>query len=275
MALDFYSNSSIKPESTDTGWVYLIGAGPGDPGLITVKGLEILRRADAIVYDYLVNPVLLEEVKPGAQLFYMGKKAGQPSASQSEINHHLVQLAQEGKIVARLKGGDPFVFGRGGEEAEALVAAGIKYEVVPGISSAIAVPAYAGIPITHRTYSSTFTVITGHEEANRPMDDSHVNWHALAQIGGTLVFLMGLGRLPDIATRLVEAGLSAQTPAAAIEWGTTERQRNVTGTLQDLPELVKNAEIKSPAVIVIGQVVSLSERLQWFDHALLVAGQLQ
>lgn len=245
--------------------VYLIGAGPGDPGLLTVKGREVLSRADAIVYDNLVNLRLLRLARPGAELIYAGKRAGQHSASQEAINALLVRLAQEGKQVARLKGGDPFVFGRGGEEAQALRAAGIDYEVVPGISSAIAAAAYAGIPVTHREYTSSFTVITGHEDPNRPAEESRLDWQGMVRAGGTLVFLMGVGRLAEISARLVEAGMPPTTPAAVVEWGTTWQQKTVSGLLSDIAELVKEAGIKPPALTIVGQVAGLREELQWFD----------
>jgi uroporphyrinogen III methyltransferase/synthase len=247
--------------------VYLIGAGPGDPGLLTVKGREVLGRADAIVYDNLVNLRLLRLARPGAELIYAGKRAGQHSASQEAINALLVRLAQEGKQVARLKGGDPFVFGRGGEEAQALRVAGIEYEVVPGISSAVAAAAYAGIPVTHREYTSSFTVITGHEDPNRPAEESRLDWQGMVRAGGTLVFLMGVGRLAEISTRLVEAGMPPTTRAAVVEWGTTWQQKTVSGPLSDLAELVKEAGIKPPALTIVGEVAGLREELQWFDLA--------
>lgn len=245
--------------------VYLVGAGPGDPDLITVKSLRLLREADAIVYDSLVSPLLLKEARPEAELIFVGKRAGQHSLKQEAINELLVRLAGEGKTVVRLKGGDPFVFGRGGEEAEALQAAGFPFEIVPGVTSAIAVPAYAGIPVTHRDYASSFTVITGHEDPKRPLDDSRINWPGLVRTGGTLVFLMGLGKLAEISARLIEAGQDAQTPAALIEWGTTPQQKVAVGTLANLAEVAREARIKPPAVTVIGQVVALRDKLQWFE----------
>jgi uroporphyrinogen III methyltransferase / synthase len=183
------------------GFVYLIGAGPGDPGLITVKGLECLRRADVVVYDYLANPVLLNAARPEARKIYVGKSAGDHTMSQDEINQLLVQEGSAGNCVARLKGGDPFLFGRGGEEAEALAGAGIPFDVVPGVTSAIAAPAYAGIPVTHRDFTSTFAVITGHEDPSK--DDTSIDWPKLATGVGTLVFLMGIGNLPMIVDRLL------------------------------------------------------------------------
>jgi uroporphyrin-III C-methyltransferase len=252
-------------EPDNTGLVYLIGAGPGDPDLITVKGLRVLQLADAVVYDYLVNELFLAEVKPGAELYYVGKKGGKPHIGQGEINDLLVRLAREGKLVARLKGGDSFVFGRGGEEALALQEAGLAFEVVPGVSSVIGVPAYAGIPVTHRQYTSSFTVITGHEDASRPLDDSRVNWRGLAKVGGTLVFLMGASRVADITANLVEAGLSASTPAAMIYRGSLPEQQTISGDLSNLAERVKLAGLKAPSIIIIGEVVRLREKLNWFE----------
>src|SRR5258706_15060972 len=243
-----------------TGKVYLIGAGPGDPGLITVKGLNILREADVILYDRLAPPELLGEAKPGAVLIDVGKSRDQHKMSQSEINAQFVKFAGEGKIVARLKGGDPFVFGRGGEEAEACVAAGIPFVVIPGISSAIAVPAYAGIPVTHRDFTSSFAVITGHED---PRASVALDYNALAKIG-TLVFLMGAHQLPKIAAALMAAGRDSSTPVACIENGTTPRQRTITGTLSTISEIAERAELKAPTTIVIGEVAKLHGVLNWW-----------
>jgi uroporphyrin-III C-methyltransferase len=258
------SNPQQNPKP---GRVYLVGAGPGDPDLITVRALDLLRRAEVIIYDNLVNPVLIEESKPGAKIIYAGKRAGSHSISQEGINSLLVQFGQAGRQVVRLKGGDPFVFGRGGEEAEALAAAGIPFEIVPGISSAVAVPAYAGIPLTHRDFASSFTVLTGHEKAGATTETGRepLPWEALVKLGGTLVFLMGVGQLPDMVTNLIAAGKPADTPAALIEWGTTPQQKTVTGPLSGIVELAARAGIKPPAVTVIGPVVSLREKLRWFD----------
>ncbi len=254
--------SSLIPHPSP---VSLVGAGPGDPGLITVRGREVLEKADVVVYDNLVNPHLLRQARPEAELIYVGKQAGRHTMTQEAINELLVGLARQGKQVVRLKGGDPFVFGRGGEEAQALQRAGIAFEVVPGISSAIAAAAYAGIPITHRDYASSFTVVTGHEDPQRPLDDSRIDWKGLVRTGGTLVFLMGVGRLHEIAERLIEAGQSPLTPAALVEWGTTWQQKTVSGTLSNLPELARQAGIKPPAITIIGPVVGLREQLRWFD----------
>lgn len=247
------------------GKVYLVGAGPGDPELITVKGLRRLQQADAIVYDYLVNPQLLDYARTGAELIYAGKQGHGPSISQSEINFLLQKLTGEGKNVVRLKGGDPFVFGRGGEEAFALHQAGIEFEIVPGISSAIAAPAYAGIPLTHRDYSSSFTVITGHEDSRRTSAESRLDWEGLARQRGTLVILMGLKQLGEINLRLVAGGLCENTPVALIQWGTTPQQKVVTGTLANIRDMAVQAAISAPVVIVVGEVVRLRENLEWFS----------
>lgn len=242
-----------------TGKVYLVGAGPGDPGLLTVRALDLLHEAQVIIYDQLVNPVLLEEAPPVAIRIFAGKQAGRHCIAQSEINHMLIEYARLGYDVMRLKGGDPFVFGRGGEEAEALTGAGIPFEVVPGISSAVAVPAYAGIPLTHRKLASSFAVVTGHE-AGKPQ--SSVDWARLATAVDTLVILMGLSNLPLIVTRLLAHGRSPETPVALIRWGTTRAQEVVTGTLADIVR--RSASLEPPVVIVIGDVVSLADRLTWF-----------
>lgn len=247
------------------GKVYLIGAGPGDPDLITVKGRDALALADVIVYDSLVNPRLLRLAKAGAKLIFAGKRAGQPSMKQEAINALLVRLAREGKTVARLKGGDPFVFGRGGEEAQALRSAGLAFEVVPGVSSAIGAAAYAGIPVTHRDYVSSFTVITGHEDPGRAPEESRLDWAALTKAGGTLVFLMGLSRLGHITSSLMAAGLTPSTPVALVQAGTTWQQRTVTADLSTIAEAGRQAGIKSPAITIVGQVVGLRQELQWFD----------
>ena len=249
---------------SSNGIVYLVGAGPGHPKLITVKGLECLRLADAVVYDRLANPRLLREVRKGAELIYVGKTAGKHPVPQGEINALLIEKGREGKVVVRLKGGDPFVFGRGGEEAEALVEAGIPFEVVPGVTSAIAAPAYAGIPVTHRGYTSAFAVITGHEDPTK--EDSDIDWTKISTGIDTLVFLMGVGNLPLIVEQLVKHGRSPQTPVALIRWGTEPRQEVVLGALGDIVEKVQKAGLKPPAVIVVGKVVSLREKLCWFDR---------
>jgi uroporphyrin-III C-methyltransferase len=241
-----------------TGKVYLVGAGPGDPGLLTVLGLQLLQGAQVIVYDQLVNPVLLEEAPPTAIRIFVGKQAGRHCIAQEEINRILVDHARLGNQVVRLKGGDPFVFGRGGEEAEALADAGIPFEIVPGVSSAVAVPAYAGIPLTHRKFASSFAVVTGHGAHKA----HSVDWAKLATAVDTLVILMGLKNLPQITTELRNHGLSRETPVAVIRWGTTNEQETITGTLADIVD--KTANVKSPVVIVVGKVVDLKGRLDWF-----------
>jgi len=242
------------------GKVYLVGAGPGDPGLITVRALQLLRRAEVIVYDQLVNPALLEEAPSSAERIFVGKQAGRHCIAQGEINEVLIHYARLEHQVVRLKGGDPFVFGRGGEEAEALADAGIPFEIVPGVSSAVAVPAYAGIPLTHRKFASSFAVVTGHEA--RKVQDS-VDWAKLSTAVDTLVILMGLSNLPIIVAKLLANGRAPETPAAVIHRGTTEEQETIFGTLADIVE--KSALLEPPALIVVGDVVSLADKLQWFD----------
>ena len=245
------------------GMVYLIGAGPGDPTLFTIKGIKALSRADAVVYDNLVNPLLLRYAKDSAKLIYAGKQAGIHSMSQDEINKVLIQLAKEGLIVARLKGGDPFIFGRGGEEALALAEEGISFEIIPGITSAISVPTYAGIPLTHRRYSSSVTFVTGHEDPLKK--DSFVCWKSIAGCGGTIVILMGVGNLEKIKKRLIKEGLSAETPFAIICNGTLPTQKVVQGRLSDMDTLAKEEHVKAPAIVVIGNVVKLREQISWFE----------
>ncbi len=245
------------------GKVYLIGAGPGDPGLITVKGLNCIQNADVVVYDYLASPSLLAEALPHAEIIYVGKKGGDHTLSQDKINLLIAEKAKEGKTVARLKGGDPFIFGRGGEEAEILVREGVAFEIVPGVTSAIAAPAYAGIPLTHREFTSTLALVTGHEDPEK--NASSINWACLAAGVGTLVFLMGVKNLPQIVHHLVLHGKSPQTPVALVQWGTTARQRTVSGTLETIVERVTAAKLSSPAIIVVGEVVSLREKLKWFE----------
>jgi len=248
---------------TMKGKVYLVGAGPGDPDLVTVKALNSIAAADVVVYDALSNPVLLS-VAEEAELIYVGKQAGKHSMKQDDINALLAEKALEGKTVCRLKGGDPFVFGRGGEEALYLQERGVPFEIVPGITSAIAVPAYAGIPVTHRNLATSVRFITGHEDPTKP--ESQIDWKELAATTGTLVFLMGVRNLPSIAERLIEFGKSAKTPAALIANGTLPSQRTVTGTLATIAAEAKAAEITPPAVLIVGEVVRLREKLQWFEN---------
>ena len=238
--------------------VFIVGAGPGDPDLITVKGLACLRRADVVLYDRLAPAELLAEARPGAELIDVGKEPQRHRRSQDEINVLLLARARAGLTVVRLKGGDPFVFGRGGEECLALAAAGIAFEVVPGVSSAIAVPAYAGIPVTQRGVSTAFTVLTGHTA-----DDDAFDWDAVPS-AGTLVLLMGVRHLPELTRRLIEHGRAPETPAAVIQNGAPPEQRVVVGTLADIAE--RASAIESPATTVIGEVVALREQIAWFTH---------
>ncbi len=243
--------------SSTSGIVYIVGGGPGDPGLITVKGLNCLRRADVVLYDRLVAPELLQEVQPYAELIDVGKEPKRHRRSQQEINDLLIENARAGKVVVRLKGGDPFVFGRGGEECQALAAAGIRYEVVPGVSSVIAVPAYAGIPVTQRGVTTSFTVVTGHTGDA----DSSIDWEAISHMG-TVVFVMGVEHLPEIIAQLVAHGRSSGTAVAVIADGTTDRQQVVTGTLADIVQ--KADGVRPPALLIVGEVVRLREQIDWF-----------
>lgn len=263
----------MQHTSTNFGIVYLVGAGPGDPGLITVRGAELLRLADVVVYDYLCNPQLLVHC-PDAEAIYVGKKAAHHSMTQEQINALLVEKGKAGKRVVRLKGGDPFVFGRGGEECEALAAAGVPFEVVPGITAALAAPAYAGIPATHRDLNSSFTFVTGHEKeepyreseskSRDPGAASDLDWPALAKLP-CLAFYMGVKSLPRICQKLIEHGMDATMPAATIRWGTTPRQKAVTGTISDLAQRVAEAGLGPPALTIVGRVVQLRDTLNWFE----------
>jgi len=247
-----------------TGKVYLIGAGPGDPGLLTLRGAELLGRADVVVYDRLANPVLLDRhTRPEAERIYVGKSSSRHTMRQEEINSLLVRKAMEGKMVVRLQGGDPFVFGRGGEEAATLASAGVPFEVVPGITSAIAAPAYAGIPVTHREHNTSFAVVTGHEDPTKP--DSTIDWDKLATGVGTLIFLMGFENLELIVQRLMQAGRPSSTPVALIRWGTWPQQETLVGTLSDIVARADAAGFGPPAVTVVGSVVQLREQLRWWD----------
>jgi len=245
------------------GKVILVGAGPGDPGLLTLRGKDALSRADVVVYDALVHPRILGFIPPAAKKIFRGSRGKAGALNQSQINALLVKLAKAGKKVVRLKGGDPFVFGRGAEEVMTLVQNNIPFEVVPGVTSAIAVPAYGGIPVTDRAVNSTFTVVTGHEDPSKA--NTHVDWKHLAKDGGTLVFLMGLHALPQLCKRLIAEGKDPGTPAAVIQWGTTPRQKSVRGTLATLPGLVEKAGLQPPATVVVGKVVELAGSLQWFS----------
>ena len=243
------------------GKVYLVGAGPGDPELLTLKGLRLIRTADIIAYDRLIDTRLLAHARTDAELIDVGKTPG--SRTQKDISNLLISHARKGKRVVRLKGGDPFVFGRGGEEAEALNDAGVKFEIVPGVTSAIAAPAYAGIPLTHRDHASSFTVVTGSAAPDGKSDA--IDWSTLAAVPGTLVFLMAWRNLDDIASRLIDAGKPEDTPAAVVSWGTQPWQRTVQGRLDSIAESARSSGLHSPATLIIGSVVELRERLSWFE----------
>ncbi|BEU88455.1 uroporphyrinogen-III C-methyltransferase [Selenomonas sp. TAMA-11512] len=247
------------------GIVYLVGAGPGDPGLLTCKAKSLLERAEVVVYDYLADERILSFVPKAAELIYVGKSAGRHTMKQDEISRLLAKLGKEGKRIVRLKGGDPFVFGRGGEEALTLLEAGVPFEIVPGVTSAIAVPAYAGIPVTHRGIAASFAVITGHEDPTK--NDSSIHWDKLAGAVDTLVFLMGVENLPNITEKLMEHGKSPDTPAALIRWGTRPYQETLETTLRTVVEDVRRAELKPPAIFIVGEVAKLRKELRWFDDA--------
>ncbi|WP_019241197.1 MULTISPECIES: uroporphyrinogen-III C-methyltransferase [Bacillus] len=248
------------------GKVYLVGAGPGDPKLLTIRALECIEQADVIAYDRLVNPEILTYAKKDAEIIFCGKLPGKHAFIQEEIHRLLVEKALAGKTVTRLKGGDPCVFGRVGEEAEILAEQGIYYEIVPGVTSGIAAPAYAGIPVTHRDYASSFAMVTGHGRANKGQD--HINWQALAQGIDTIAFYMGMGNLPYICESLITHGRDIQTPAAVIEWGTTKRQRTVTGTLENIYELAEEAGLNHPAIFLVGDVIKIREKAMWFEKVI-------
>ena len=241
------------------GEVYLVGAGPGDIDLITVKGKRLVQKADVVVHDSLIDKALLEFAKANAEIIDVGKRGGHHKREQWEINAILVERCQEGKLVVRLKGGDPFMFGRGGEEVEELRKAGLVVHVVPGVTSAISAPALAGIPVTHRDHASLVTFVTGHEGTDK--DGRTVNWDALASTGGTIVILMGMSRIRRNTARLVQAGMSGSTPVAVVERGSTSEQRVTVGTLTDIADMCKEVGAKAPAVMVVGGVASLHERL--------------
>ena len=250
---------------SERGIVHLVGAGPGDPGLATARAIELIERADAIVHDRLVPPELLRRARPEAELVDVGKRPGDPGVGQEGINELLVELAGRGLRVVRLKGGDPFVFGRGGEEAEALEQAGIPFEVVPGVTAGVAAPAYAGIPVTHRDRASAVAFVTAHEDPSKP--DSLLDWRALAAFPGTLVFYMGVRRLEDVAAGLIEHGRPADEPAAVIERGTLPGQRAVTGPLEEIAQRAAEQEIRPPALTVVGPVAAMRDRLAWLEQA--------
>ncbi len=245
------------------GKVYIVGAGPGDIGLLTVKGLKCLRKAEVVVYDLHLNAQVLNYVNHYAEFIYAGKRGGHHTMTQDEINRVMIEKAKQGKIICRLKGGDPFVFGRGGEEAEALSKEGIEFEIVPGVSSAVAAPAYAGIPLTHRLYSSSFAVVPGYEDAAK--GETSINWEKLAAGVGTIVFLMTVKNIALVCQRLIENNRNPETPVAVIRWGTRPDQTTIVGNLRNIPDLVKEKDIKPPAVMVVGDVVKLREHLKWYE----------
>jgi uroporphyrinogen III methyltransferase/synthase len=246
------------------GKVSLVGAGPGDPGLITAKGLKLIQESDVVIYDRLANPALLVNASPDAEVIDVGKVPGRTRLHQPDINELIIEKALEGKSVCRLKGGDPFVFGRGGEEALALVEASVPWEVVPGVTSAIAAASYAGIPVTHRGLATSVTFITGSEDLNKP--ESQVNFESLAKMTGTIVFMMGWAALPEITAQLIAAGMSPERPASIIMWGSWNRQRAVTGPLGNIATIAVEAGLSSPVAFVIGEVTELRSSLRWFDN---------
>jgi uroporphyrin-III C-methyltransferase len=252
----------ISKGGTLMGKVYIVGAGPGDPDLITVKGLRAIKEADVILYDRLINKQLLDYAKPDAELIFVGKLPHYHGVIQDRINSLLVQYGKKGKVVTRLKGGDPFVFGRGAEEAEVLAEADVPFEIVPGITSGIAAPAYAGIPVTHRDYSSSFAIVTGHMREGK--DDS-IKWESLATGIDTLAIYMGVGNLPYICQQLTKYGRQGDTPVALVHWGTTNVQKTVTGTLDTIVEIVQQEKVENPSMIVVGEVVKVREKIQWFE----------
>jgi uroporphyrin-III C-methyltransferase / precorrin-2 dehydrogenase / sirohydrochlorin ferrochelatase len=258
-----HSLQQVAGETKSEGEVVLVGAGPGDPGLLTLRGLRALQNADVVLHDRLVSAEVLDLARRDAQRIYVGKAAGSAHVSQEQINDLLVRLAKDGKRVCRLKGGDPFIFGRGGEELEALAAAGIRFEVVPGITAAAGCAAYAGIPLTHRDYAQSLTFVTGHCKG----ETDKVDWELLARPGQTSVFYMGLGHLDNIVARLREHGVPAERAVAVIEEGTRAQQRVVTGSLADLADKVRAAGIQSPALLIVGEVTRLHETLRWFNSA--------
>lgn len=248
-------------KKSNKGKVYLVGAGPGDPGLLTLKGADILSKADIVVYDRLIHRALLDNCKEGCEKIFVGKQDRLHPVPQDQINKLLVEKVSSAGILARLKGGDPFLFGRGGEEAEFLADNGIEFEVVPGVTSASAVPAYAGIPLTHRDFASSVGIVTGHRCVGKT--DCIQNWGHIARAFDTLVVLMGVRNMPNIVENLLESGVAPDTPAAVIEWGTTEKQKVVKGVLAEIVSVAGKAEIRPPAVFIVGKVVDLSKKIGW------------
>jgi uroporphyrinogen III methyltransferase / synthase len=261
-------NEPIDPGSRGarpiSGTVFLVGAGPGDPGLLTRRAASLLRRAEVVVHDALVSEGVLALIGEGARIIDVGKRCGGRHTPQERINEILVDSAHSTRVVVRLKGGDPLVFGRGGEEALALADRGIPFEIVPGVTAAVGVSAYAGIPLTFRDAASAVTFVTGHEDTGR--GEARVDWGALAKVHGTLAIYMGVGRLPSIADSLLRGGRAATTPAAVVEWGTYARQRTISGTLGDIAEVARGARVRAPALVVVGEVAALRDRLGWFDR---------
>lgn len=247
-----------------SGICYLVGSGPGDPGLLTIKGRECIEAADVLVYDYLCNPELLRYAKPGAERIYVGKKAREHTLKQDEINELIVKLTRDGKVVTRLKGGDPVLFGRGAEEAAELAQAGVRFEIVPGITSAIAGPAYAGIPVTHRSHCSQLTIFTGHEDPTKP--ETSLDYRKLAEADGTKVFLMGVERMEEITGELIKHGADPGTPMALVRWATLGRQQTLVATLGTMAARVKETGFKAPAVAVVGDVVTERDAINWFEN---------
>lgn len=246
-----------------TGKVYLVGAGPGDPKLITVRGVECLQEADVIAYDRLANPKLLDYAKKEAELIYVGKLPDRHSWSQEEINQMLVDKAKAGKVVTRLKGGDPFVFGRGGEEAAVLAEHHVPFEVVPGITAGIGAPAYAGIPVTQRGIASSFAVVAGHESPGK--EQSSIRWDKIATAVDTIAFYLGIKNLPLICEKMIEHCRDPQTPVAIIHWGTMPEQKTVIGTLETIVAVARENKIENPSIILVGDVVQAREKIRWFD----------
>ncbi len=248
------------------GKVYIVGAGPGDPELISVKGLKCIQQADVILYDRLVNKELLQHAKEDADLIYCGKLPNYHTMKQETIQAFLVKYAKKGRVVTRLKGGDPFVFGRGGEEAEYLAKHGVPFEVVPGITAGIAAPAYAGIPVTHRENSASFAIVTGHRREGM---EEETKWESLAKGIDTLAIYMGVSNLPYICKQLLKYGKHEDTPVALVEWGTTNTQRTVTGTLGTIVTVLQKEKVQNPSMIVVGEVVRYREKIQWFEQTLI------
>jgi uroporphyrinogen III methyltransferase / synthase len=257
------NDQSAPTTDPSVGTVALVGAGPGDPGLLTLRAKALLERADVVVYDYLANPAFLRFCRPGTELIYAGKKAGDHVLKQGETNALLITKARAGKRVVRLKGGDPTIFGRGGEEAEELAEAGISFEIVPGISSTIAGPAYAGIPVTHRAFNTHLTLFTGHEDPTK--QETTLDYASIAKAPGTKVMLMGVDRMAAITAELIKHGAAPSTPITLIRWATTPRQEVLEGTLENIAERIALREFKAPAVAVIGEVASLRQKIAWFD----------